>query len=261
MRVVTWSLVASLVAAPCAAGPVEKRDLPQSVLLVPLFEVDTSDPFGDTTLFGIRNVTEEPISATVEYFDRKSNLVRTDMIEIAARAVSTVNVRDVGGLDDLVEEDDYARGFVRVTTETAGALVGDYFNVDLGNDFASGERMVGLDDLCKVVDTRFLDFGSGSKLVIFVEQPQGDDPGSDPPTAILTLRDEDGFVRTTLILRTDDNVLIFDLAALLPPEVPPFGSAQIDFELTRGWAFSAYSADGRFSVGLNAACLEPAVLE
>ena len=76
--VTAFALVTVLPAGNVTAGTVDKQvvcadlksDAPSAVLLLPVFEVDTSTPGALTTLFAVHNQTDDPLMARIQYFDR-----------------------------------------------------------------------------------------------------------------------------------------------------------------------------------------------
>ncbi len=240
-----------------------KADSPSDVLFLPAFEVDTASNAGLTTFFSVHNRLDETVVARVSYFDRASNLVREDDITFASRRTLTLNVRDV--LPDLVVDDDgFARGWVQVRAcvpetplSSAKALAnnnqlwGDWFYLDNAGNFASGDQLLRRADLCETLEVRLLDFGSGVRLRLFVTNPQGAE--SQTPTATLTVYNEAGQMLETQQIFTDDSVLTLTLGDLV---MTRFGMMTIDFTAGTGAASVEYSAFGRFSVAMNATCIE-----
>lgn len=234
-----------------------KADEPSSILLVPFFEVDTTDPNGTTTLFAIRNVTTSDLNVTIAYLDLSSALRHDESIVLAARQTRTVNIRDVVSAEGLpADPDGFARGSIIVvaaTVATNPVMVGDFFQVDVAGNFATGERMVSGFDLCLLAETRFLDFGSGTDLRILINSPQGDDAMVDPPSFSVSAIDENGVQSASVPFHTDQasiKLSAADFTALT------FGTLVFDFSNSDGGViFSEYSAEGRFSVGLTSACL------
>ena len=165
-----------------------------------------------------------------------------------------MSARDVPGL--ATDPDGFATGFVKVTTvgapDRVPVLAGDFFQVDVGNDFATGETMVRGGDLCANASIRTLDFGSGTTLRFFLNQPRGADPNADPASFTIEVRNEQGAPAGTIDvysslqsfeLKTED---ITDLT---------FGSLFFDFSNSLGGtAYAEYSAEGRFSVGVSSQC-------
>ena len=161
----------------------------------------------------------------------------------------TRNVR--ANLTDLNVNGAFATGLI-VITQTGGNasdLEGDYFRVDSANDFATGDRLVRLQEFCARQEIRFIDFGSGSDLQILLAAPQGDATSSFSYVAY----NEAGAMVSEGEVFTFDNLVVLDARDLVPDE--SFGSLVFDFaNAGSGFVTAEYSAFGRYSVELNGAC-------
>jgi len=225
-------------------------DEPATLLIVPRYEVETTDPSGTSTLFAVRNVTPAPLDLDIRYRSPEGDVLRQDLPTLGARATLSRNVRDVAGLP--VDPDGFTRGFVQI--EAATPFVGDYLQVDAGGDFATGERMISLADLCDLAEIRFFDFGSGTDLHFVVNVFQGTDPG-DPPTFTATPFGEDGAAFPAIDVFADQFVFTMTAADFTPLA---FGTLVFDFSAASGGTvMGEYSAFGRFSAGMNGACRTP----
>lgn len=245
----TTSLAVATGIAPDASGDLGKNDRPELALVLPFFQVDTEDPTGVTTLFAVRNTEASPIGIDISYFATDGSLLHKDSPTLAAQATHTVNLRDVPGL--VVDPDGIARGFV-IVTALDGLISGDFFQVDVGESFANGERMI-TTSMCPAQGIRFADFGDGTHLVVLLTRPRGLDPETDPPSFTVTAVDEAGNASPPTEVYTDQQ-LFFAEATDFTTE--PFGTLifnfeQEDFGFGGGWVYAVYSAGGRFSVGLG----------
>lgn len=246
-----------------AGGPLTPADQPKGslsnadeTLFVPFFTVDAGNPSGTTTLFAVRNKTATPLELLIDYLTTAGGLMAQEEIIIADGATTSRNLRDVSGL--VVGEDGFARGYVRVRVVGPAPppgvtqIAGDFFQVDVGNAFATGERMIREDDLCNAGEIRFLDFGSGTRLRILIAEPQGAGAEGDPASFTVSARGEDGAVFATEDYFTDQNVIDLTAAEF---STLAFGSLVFDFTASSGgFVYAEYSADGKFSVGLNFTC-------
>ncbi len=239
-----------------AASLVEKVDEPQEALIVPFYEVDTTDPAGTTTLFAVRNTFSQPVDIQVRYQAPDGTPLHQNAMTLAGRATLTRNVRDVAGLP--ADPDGFARGFIVILQTSrpgAGLLVGDYLQVDVGNAFATGQRMASLDELCDLTEVRFVDFGAGTELRLLINTPQGSDPVFDPPSVVVTPILEDGTLLPTTKIYTNDFAIVVSASDFTGAA---FGTFIFDFQKSGGGlVYAEYSAEGRYSVGLNGACLIP----
>lgn len=246
--------VDNVTALACASGVAAKSDAPADVLLLPAFEVDTTDAGGLTTFFAVHNQTNDPQTALVRYLDRAGDLQRSDELALVPRQTRTTNVRGASGL--AVDGDGVARGAVEVRACSASdepaatILTGDYIYLDNGGNFATGDQLTRREDVCAKVQVRLLNFGSGIKLRLFVSDPQG----AVDPTASFTVYNEGGAVLDSGDIVTSDAVLVLDSTELTAIK---FGILDVEFAAGGGALSVEYSAFGRFSVAMNAACLEP----
>ena len=223
-----------------------------SGLIVPGFEVEVGDPTGPTTFFAVRNTSDAQISAEVAYHSERAGAepLRTDVFVLEPQQTLTRNVRD--NLADLDVAGGFARGLITITEAggtTATNLEGDYFRLDPGNAFATGDRLQRASDLCLKQEIRFVDFGSGSELRILVDQPQGSDLSSFSYTAY----NEAGEMIAGDDFFTSDHLTTIDVPAL--GITNSFGTVVFDFTNSGGgFASAKYSAFGVYSVELNSAC-------
>ncbi|MFW6175977.1 MAG: hypothetical protein ACOC7L_04055, partial [Acidobacteriota bacterium] len=226
-------------------------------LVLPLFLFDANDPSGTNTLYAVRNLTGDPVNADVEYLDIDGTSQRVDSLTLGAFETRTVSLRDVPGL--AADPDGLGRGFVRIVaagrSDGAPVLAGDFFQIDVANNFATGNQLLRSTEACSDSSVRFLDFGSGTRLAVYVTQPRGADQGADPPSFTLQVYDEAGDpVGAPQPVWTADHALelsVSDFTAL------SFGNLGLDFSNSLGGtAYAEYSAGGRFSVGVVSQCHE-----
>jgi hypothetical protein len=233
--------------APLCGASLEALSPPvgEALLVVPRFEVDTTSRTGTTTLFALRNPTDESTSVSVAYIGEDGSLLGEARRNLEPHQVWTVNLRDVDGL--AVDDDGFARGWVDVyasgSTTSAPVVVGDWFQVDVEQGFATADPMppfVG----CRASSLRFLDFGGGMELTVF---------GALGPTYTVEVFDQTGapvgeprVVETTGI---SSRLKLSDLTSVR------FGTLAFDFTPAgEGHVFGHYRAEGRFSVSLPAVC-------
>lgn len=229
------------------------------VLGVPYFLVDTSSGAGTTTLFAVRNLTGSPVSADVEYYTTGGASQRTDTLNLAPYDTQTVNIRDVSGL--VYGMDGFERGFVLITTagnpDMSPVLAGDYFQVDVGNNFATGDKLFRMIQLCDIASVRSLKFplpGSGTQLKVWISNPRGTGAG-DPASFIVQPYDEDGnAVGAATPVKTTLYALDFDASVFTGLS---FATLRFDFTNSGGGVvYAEASTQGRFSVGVSGQCDE-----
>ncbi|HEX6200454.1 MAG TPA: hypothetical protein VF150_09335 [Thermoanaerobaculia bacterium] len=224
-------------------------------LLVPFYLVDRNHAGGTTTLFAVRNLSEHTVTADVEYFTVDGTSQGSESVDLDPQQARTVNLRDVPGL--AKDPDGFARGFVRILgasdPDGGPVLEGDFFQVDVDGNFATGDRLARQTALCREASLRFLDFGAGTRLTIYVADPRGDQPNVDPPSFTVQVYDEAGApVGAAQPVWTADHALEMAAADFT---ASPFGALQFDFtDSLGGTVYAEYSAFGRFSVGLSSQC-------
>lgn len=225
----------------------EKVDPPANDFFVPYFAVDTTASSGTTTLFGVRNPAGDGRQLLVLYAAPDGTELDQEQVVLSPGATFTRNLRDLGLPAD---PDGFARGWVRISAD--GPIVGDYLQVDLGNDFATGDRLVAFDDFCTEQEIRFLDVGSGTVLHVMLNAPQGTNVQADPASVVVRPIDEAGNALPAAAIYTDAFSFSLEAEAITAAK---FGTFVLDFTNSNGGVvFGEYSAGGRFSVGMNGAC-------
>ena len=242
------------------SAPAPKVDSPSAELVLPYFENDVTGGTFTSTLFAVRNPSiTGGTTATVSYFDLQGNLLTTENLSIAASAVFTRNLRDVNGL--AVDPDGFSRGFAVI--QSKDPLSGDTFQVNPVGNFATGDRLIGMTELCLSWDFRFVQggaFDGGTTLQVFVDTPLGAS-ASDPPTAAVIVYNEAGKAFGTVGLNMGQNsvsVPVGNILKALPGSLGPvFGSLWIVFSPASGGGhIQGFStAEGRYSVGLKGSCI------
>ncbi len=245
-----------------------------SALILPFFVVDMADTAGITTLFAVRNLTEEPVEMVTTYFSQDGDLLKFEAAMLPALATATVNVRNEGPFP--ADPDGFARGFVGISANWQGGepppadadqlIAGDYFQITSAEDFASGDRLLRIDggqlpsnDLCNLTESRFLNggpFTGGSTFQIFTLANGGVDPMADP-TLYATVYDEAGQKHEVCQIYTDQMSLQIPVSSLTEL---PFGTVELFFDNgigVGGQVITEFDALGRFSVGMRGLCEAP----
>lgn len=242
---------------------VTKIDEDAGQFIVPRFRVLASSSLGTTTLFAVRNSRTTSASVSVIYFSDTGAVLQSEMYNLSSREILTRNVRDVSGL--VTGSDGFKTGFIIITGSTGSRLSVDVFQVDPGNNFATGSRGVDATGLylCDLWDVRYLAggiFSGGTTLNLLVNSPQGTGAGADP-SVVFRVSSETGSTFGLVGLytsRLSTTASVFDILAAANPGVPPFGALEVDFSTAMGGSVEAvYDADGRFSIGLKGTCLTP----
>ncbi len=224
-------------------------------LILPGFDVEVGDAGGPTTFLSVRNTSSATVPVRVDYFADSvaGDPVRSDDFLLAAEQTLPINVRQ--NLAGLPVEDGIAQGLAIVTEGGAAAspdLEGDYYRVDFGDDFAAGDRLVKVGDLCAAQEVGFVDFGSGTELRLLLDRPIGD---AGPSFSYVAYSQAGAMVASGGYF-TDQNLLVLDISDLVASE--SFGAILFDFRASRsGWVSARYSAFGRFSLELNGVCVDP----
>ena len=134
--------------------------------------------------------------------------------------------------------------------DLTSSIAGDYIYLDSGGNFATSDQLLRREDICEVLQIRLQDFGSGVRVRLYATDPQG----AMAPTAMFTAYNQAGAEVDSGMLIVDDPVEIFEVADLTSTR---FGTLVVDFFAGAGAMSAEYSAFGRFSVAVNATCVEP----
>ncbi len=221
-------------------------------LIVPGFEVAVDDPRGTTTLFAVRNTSDDAIDIEIAYHGHQvtDTPLRTDAFTLTARQILSWSLRN--DLSDLEADAGIASGLILITEaggSSAANLEGDYFQVDSANNFAGGDRLARSTERCDLQEIRFVDFGSGSMFRVLVDMPRG----AVEPSFGYTAYDEAGTMVAEGTYFTSDHLNALSLADLGITQA--FGILLFDLSSSGGgWVSARYSAFGRFSVDLKSAC-------
>jgi hypothetical protein len=228
-------------------------------LLLPWYEVDRRSAGGETTLIAVRNTQSNRLNdVTVEFHSVDGELLAQRDVELGPLETVTINLRGIQELE--ADPDGFARGYAVV--DSFWNVTGDSLQVTPGQNFATGERLA--DNLCDEWDLRFLSgggFGGGTDVTIYVRNPLGDDPQTDDPTVRITAVTETGAVLGSRNLFLGDRTQVLTADQLLAPlggSSSCCGSLIFDFarDADGGFVQGTYSAEERYSVGLQGTCLE-----
>ncbi|MFY9819809.1 MAG: hypothetical protein WAM82_00400 [Thermoanaerobaculia bacterium] len=141
----------------CRKSPPAENLGPESDLILPYFEVG---PGSATTLFAVRNESENEVKIRYEYFFSNGTSLHTGTSSLSAHATLTVNPRDPAqGIQDTT-------GYVQIGVAGGEAhqriLSGDFVRIDPTRGLASGGALVDTDlhrsppQLCRRWNVRFL---------------------------------------------------------------------------------------------------------
>jgi len=272
-RSITASLVFSVLLVNTAFGstePPSPRDLKAATvgsrLLLPIFIVDTIDPEGTTTLFAVRNQSTYNQTIDIKYFrtDQPQAPQRTDVVVLAAKSIETINIAFVSGLH--IDEAGLACGYVTIETQGgATTIYGDYFLVTPNEDFANGFRLVNIDpssnhnELCNRFAVRFLNGGGFDSATRFLIWRDLDVPPTLGETAFwVSVYNEAGEQLLVQDFASDQTTLDVTTNEILQGMVSAdFGALEFEFAMGAvGHISAVMSASGRYSVGLEATCLD-----
>lgn len=233
-----------------------------SQLILPIFRVDREAAGGTTTLWAVRNADTSSTTIQVAYLDEFLDTFATRSYTLDPTEVRTVNLRDVPGLP-FADLEGISRGMAIITGPVGADLSGDFFQVDPAGNFATGDRLVDAEDLylCDLWDIRYLQggiFTGGTVLTMLLNQVGPMGPMDDPQVS-MEFRDEAGGFIGVIDVYAIVNVLELPLSILteLIPTAAPFGSVEILFPPATmgGFVAGIYSAEGRFSIGMEGTCL------
>jgi hypothetical protein len=135
-------------------------------------------------------------------------------------------------------------------------LGGNFFQVDVGDGSATGDKLVRGSDLCSDVSIRLADLGAGSRFKLYLADPRGATPSVDPPSFTVQAYDEAGHpAGGPQDFWTADHAL--ELASAVFTSLK-FGSLKFDFTNSlAGTIYAEYSAPGNLSIGLTSQCQDP----
>ena len=236
-----------------------KVDTAADWLVLPRFRVDTTNVNGINTLFAVRNTTEGIREVNFQYRSDDGSFV-SEIFYLGPKEVKSVNMRDVPGL--AADESGIASGHVNIIdsqfieAEPNSLIQGDYFLVDPENNFASGDRLLNYTsvhsfiDMCSNFEIRFFNggaFAGGAEITVFL----GGGLQDDHEFAYSVYTESGTLVRTGTVNMTTQSAHF--PASFLAGETE-FGVIEIAFNGTFGHVSSVFSAQGRFSVGLNGMC-------
>ncbi len=255
-----------------AVGALVKRDVPTSRLLLPFYRVEQTNLFGLTTLWAVRNESSSPAQLTVRYFrsDRPQTSDQEETFQLGPKEVKTVNVRNVEGL--FVDDDGFVTGFATFEVgQGEGPIQGDFFLITPGEAFASGDRLVNIDpasvhyEPCQRMTLRYLNggaFSGGTQLTVWVETDQP--VNSNEPLFFYSIYPEAGGEQPLFSLPFFSEEASFRIPASLllssPVTTTPPAFGVIELEFAPGFqahVAAVMDANGLYSVGLKAACLDP----
>ena len=240
---------AAPVARPAADPPV-KLARPGFALLLPVYVVNPVTAL--TTLFAVHNPTAAAIVVHASYRPDDGSAFTEEDHELAAHATWTRNLRDVASGALIL-------GSVVLSAKDATTAVpvrvgGDYFIVDPGENFASGNELLDWsDDGCEQWDSRVLNGGLFDGGTRFHFYTPANPPG--PATHVVAVGDvynEAGdFVGAALISSGTTATVISasDIAGL-----PAFGAIEWLLTQGKGALMTTFSASGRYSVGVSTVC-------
>jgi len=244
-----------------------------SFLVIPYFEVDVADPDGKTLFYAIQSLFGSS-RVSVDYLDERGSVVGSQIFDLVAWAVKTVNLRDVQGFLPPADPATHIsrgsiniRGFDPVNSAIERPLAVDYFAVTLGGNFATGGRALPYHRivadslspfLCQLWSIRFLNdpqYDEDTKLTLYVSH------ASNQPTSKIwiLLYEEDGTPLGKGVELSSDltsrQVPIQDILDLAGVPNAKFGSLLIFFGTDSGHVAATYEAFFRLAIGVEGACL------
>lgn len=246
-------------------------DVSGDSFMVPFFRVDRGNPVGETTLIAVRNAGDQPHDVNISYwvdhvFDPMATPDLVQSFTLAPDEVVPINLRDLPEITGGAEGDNLVKGWLMVEhVEGVGdSLSADWFLVNPGQNFATGGRMIDTDHTftCTQWDFRYItggEFDGGTELGVFIDTPLG--PGT--PSFNVSFFSEAGEFLGGISASTNRQVADIDVEAellsLLPGSPPSSGSMVITFSggTNGGLVTGTYSAEDRYSIGLNGTCIVP----
>lgn len=239
---------------------VSRRDSDGQSFLLPLYQIDRNDPWGEATLLGLRNTGKEATTLEINYYDRAAAAVHRQVVSLGPAQVKTINLRDLPQL--RAEGDGFARGFAIVSA--GGSVSADSLQVDPSQDFATGNRLARLtsEPWCPLWDTRFVNGGSfsgGTELTLLLGDPRETRARRDGAGAFFEVFDEDGDSWGVVYFFSNQAVSRIHVAEILAmlPAAPTFGALEVLFmpETGGGLVYADFRADGRYAASLPGSCV------
>lgn len=220
--------------------------------------IDDGDPFGNTTFFSVRNDDSSggDVHLEIRYFDEVFDLLTMQPLTLSENELVPVSVRTVGGL--VTVPGALHRGLVRI--ETNGDVSTDVFQVDFGENFASGDRGFALADFCTNWRVRFLRFPGttgGTALTFILNGPLGA-AEVDPPTITGEVYSQSGAFINSFTVRTDRWVLELEALDLVIGGTE-FGTIVLELDtifFPSGLVMEKHSAFSKFSLGVAGICTD-----
>lgn len=240
----------------------------ESQLVMPYFRVTSNN--STVSLFALRNVTGSAVTVSSQFFLADGTDVAFED-DIAAFATLTINLRDL----PLPSNGAVVEGMATFSVVDPGttipngteAILGDYFLVDPGNDFATGDPLTTDSEFCNRFNTRFADggiFDGSSFNIVAPNFVAANAPNFDPGSGLADLftasvYDEAGNLVDQFIGRASGIVFASSTSELETSGItlPQFGSIEWTF-VNNQFGFISWSmnAAGRFSVGMLGDCLD-----
>ncbi|MEM6793322.1 MAG: RICIN domain-containing protein [Acidobacteriota bacterium] len=233
---------------------VGSTDLP--AFFVPYARNNSGNFSAPTTLFAVRNPSDESVRVRFEFFGQEDAPGAPETVQertLDPGAVRTIDSSLVSGFSSPV-------GWVGITAIDAGTgdplvfqdLYGDVFQVSRASNFASGDRLVSRDGLCSNWHVRFFnggDFNGGTEMRFFV--PEFAQDSSTSYTVNWEIFNETGQMVSTSGFTSASRTTT--LSSFAFPAT--FGVAEFTFlGGVKGHISAVLDALGRFSVGLEAEC-------
>lgn len=246
-------------------------DFPADSFMVPLFRVDRGNTFGETTLIAVRNVTDQAHDVNISYwvdhaFDPFGDPDLLQNVTLDPRETITINLRDLPEITGGAGGDALVRGWLMVEhgDSVGDTLSTDWFQVNPSQNFATGGRMVDTDHTytCTQWDFRYITgggFDGGTRLGVFIDTPLG----LGTPSFTVDFYSEAGTFFGGVAFPTNRQVVELDVETDIMPFLggtpPTSGGLVITFEsgTNGGIVTGTYSAEDRYSIGLNGACILP----
>ena len=220
--------------------------------------IDDTAPDANATLFAVTNESfgEDAVNVSLTFYDESFDEITGDLFTLDNNELRPFNTRLVPGL--VTAPGAVNRGILEILSD--GVLSADFFDVNFGENFASGDRALTLADFCPLWRVRFLRFpgpGGGTELTFILNGPHGFGDKA-PPTISGEVFTEGGTFVNSFALQTDAWILQLDALDLVIGEAE-FGTIVIQLDTTimpNGVVFEKHSAFSRFSLGVLGVCKE-----
>jgi hypothetical protein len=208
-----------------------------------------------TTLAAVHNPLGEAIVVHASFRPNDGSEIVEEEYDLPAHATWTRNLRDVAA--GALRMGSLIVTATKVSNGQAVPIGGDYFVIDPGQNFASGNELLDwTDGGCELWDARMLNGGAFDGGTRFFFYTPDNPPG--PLTHLIAVGDvytEAGVFAGVLQVRSTGSAT--EIAASEIAGLPAFAAIEWTLVQGKGAIMTTFSAAGRYSVGVSSICRDP----